>query len=73
MLDWIILFILCIPIMECLIYFFVIKGNKEYVIIKPPLPEYNPKHNIVIDNTKQMTSYNKKTLLYQRRNKSHNQ
>ena len=58
--------------MVCLLYFFVIKNNKDFIVKYPPLPEDNPKHKITIDNTKQMVSYNNKTLLFQRRNKTHN-
>lgn len=72
MIDWLIIYILCIPLMECLLYFFVIKNNKDFIVKYPPLPEYNPKHKITIDNTKQMISYNNKTLLFHRRNKTHN-
>ena len=72
MIDWLIIYILCIPLMECLLYFFVIKNNKDFIVKYPPLPEDNPKHKITIDNTKQMVSYNNKTLLFQRRNKTHN-
>ena len=72
MIDWLIIYILCIPLMECLLYLFVIKNNKDFIVKYPLLPEYNPKHKITIDNTKQMVSYNNKTLLFQRRNKTHN-
>ena len=72
MIDWLIIYILCIPLMECLLYFFVIKNNKDFIVKYPLLSEYNPKHKITIDNTKQMVSYNNKTLLFQRRNKTHN-
>lgn len=72
MIDWLIIYILCIPLMECLLYFFVMKNNKDFIVKYQPLPEYNPKHKITIDNTKQMISYNNKTLLFHRRNKTHN-
>ena len=72
MIYCLIIYILCIPLMECLLYFFVIKNNKDFIVKYPPLPEYNPKHKITIDNTKQIISYNNKTLLFHRRNKTHN-
>lgn len=49
-----------------------VKNNKDFIVKYPPLPDYNPKHKITIDNTKQMILYNNKTLLFHRRNKTHN-